>query len=416
MATIGRDPNKTRSELAAGESGAQAVQGAASTLQRQYESNQQNANQMASTYGGLAQQGEELKERKRSNLAQEEEHSRSNQMHEAQVSDQQDIERADRGLQSKGQSRADRLRQEMEQGRLKAQMDKSIEVQGPDRGTISQTPERVANDKSKAAAAEMSASAKFLNASRLAREAELSGNKEAAAAEVKNLNEYVKSAAKLYDTFKSPRGADDAQWKSVAAMTSGVPDPALQQEIQSRTMGPRLSQFLQAQVDQRALSFIAQRGDMPDGHQVDLASPMMVALTQTASGIQDYLRTADQLSQGFVSVASGINSLDARNRFVRKLAAQKLLQTSANPAGQQQDPIPSQGGPSAQPTIRAQAERAGVDRGTIDRAESGAPVENPGGGPPLLRGRDDILQSAERARSKRTDRVRDYGFSGGGKR
>lgn len=416
MPSIGRDPNKTRAELAAGESGGQAVQRAQETGLQLGEGVQQRQAQAFHA-------GDVLREQRRSSEAQEglqaqelQERSRSNRMREAQESDSQDLQAADKGLERQGQSRADKLRQEMEQGRLQAQMDKPLEVAGPDRATISQTPERVANDKSQRASAELNARARFQDSVRRLQTARATGNKEEAAEAGKNAEQYIESASRLLNNFQTSK-MSDTDWDDVSRLATKFgeqhPDPALQAEITARTFGPRLKEFLRANVDQWSLRYIAGTGDMPDGKLVDLASPMMGALTQSADKVAAYLRQADATTGGAFSAGMKITSQADRNRIVRKMAAEQLLlfgqQAQQQGAGQ---PIPSQGGPSARPQ------------------PSGDAIPNPGGGPPLLRSRDDIQRSAERGRAAgapaaagsgesaydRRKRAGDYGLGGGGKR
>lgn len=418
MATIGRNPDTTRNELAAGQAATQ-VQEAQKTNLQLGEAQQQRQAQ-------AFHEGDVLREQNRASTAQEslqqqhlQEQSRSNRMQEATQSDEQDIQLADKGLERQGQSRADRLRQEMQQGRQQAQMDKPLEIASPSKATVAQTPERQSNDQAKRATDELNARAKFNNSVRLLQQARLTGNQDAAKEAGHNAEQYIESAQRLLTNFKSAK-ADDTDWADVARLATKFgeqhPDPALQADIDSKTFSPRVSDFLRANVDQWALRYIAGTGDMPSGHLVDLASPMMGALTQSAEKVAAYLRQADATTNGAFSAGMKITSEADRHRIVRKMAAEQLMlfgqqqqQSQQQGAGGGDMPIPSQGGPSARPQ------------------PSGAAVENPGGGPPLLPDAATNARAAERGRSTGAaaptttgrpsrDRVAEYGLGGGGKR
>lgn len=415
MATIGRSPDTTKNELAAGESGGQQVQGAQREALGLGEAAQQRQFQAFEGADKLRAQQTQHREA----LAEE---TRHNKMGEAIHSDEQDIQMADKGLQQQGQSRADALRAEMDRGRQQTQMDKPLEIQGPDRATkVSQTPERAANDQARRASDEMNARARFNNSVRLMEQARIKGDTEAAKEAGKTANSYIQSSHDLLTSFKSGR-ASEAEWTSVQGLASKFgdahPDPQLQADITNKQFTPRVADFLRANVDHWALSFIAGTGEMPNGHLVDLASPMMGALTQSAEKTAAYLRQADAITNGAFSAGMKIDSEAEKNRIVRKLAAQQLLKVGEmGGTGQQQQPqqgaadqmpIPSQGGPSARPQ------------------PSGA-IENPGGGPPLLPDRATTLRAAERARAGSggagpgagaagarddIDRRKEYGFGG----
>ena len=375
MATIGRDPSKTRNELAAGEAAQAGVRARETSLQIGEGVQQRQAQAFHA--------GDQLRERRYEHDTSLAEQTRSNQMREAIAQDEQDITKADRGLEQQGQSRADQLRQEMERGRRQAQMDKPLEIASPDRGTIAQTPERQANEKAKSAADEFNARARFQDSIRRLQTARATGNTKDAEEAGKNAEQYIESASRLLNNFKTAKAGDN-DWSDVQRLASKFgeqhPDPALQQEIASRTFGPRMNEFLRANIDQWSLRYIAGTGDMPDGKLVDLASPMMGALTASADKVQAYLRQADEMTGGAFSQGMKISSLADRNRIVRRMAAEQLLIAGAQQQASAM-PIPSQGGQSARPQ------------------PSGAAIDNPGGGPPLLRSRDDIQRSAERGRA-----------------
>lgn len=388
MVDIGRDVQKTRNELTAGETGGQQVQGAQTQVLNLGEQQQQRQAQAFHSF-------DTLQEQQRASKAQEDLESQKIKERTATEADKQDIELADKGLQRQGPSRADLLLQEMNRGRQQQQMNKPLEVSGSGKtiGTTTKTPERAANDEAKSAATELDARARFNNSVRLLQQARATGDKDAAKEAGHNAQQYIESASRLLNNFKSAK-ATDTDWDDVKRLSTMMgdshPDPALQQEIDSKTFGPRMNDFLRANVDQWALRYIAGTGDMPDGHLVDLASPMMSHLTMTAGKVQSYLKQADQMTGGAFSQGLKISSEAEKNRMVRKLAAEQLMLLGAQ-GGQQQGqpqqpqggggdmPIPSQGGPSARPQ------------------PSGAAIPSPGGGgPPLLPSRDANLQSAQR--------------------
>ena len=407
MAIVGRDPNKTRNELAAGEAGQQ--------VQRAQETGLQLGEGVQQRQAAAFHAGDQLRQTRQMHDADLAEQSRSNRMREAQTSDEQDIEKADKGLESQGPSRADQLRQEMERGRQQVQMDKPLEIASPERRTVAQTPERQANDKAKVESDQLNARARFQDSIRRLQTARATGNDKDAQEAGKNAEQYIESASRLLNNFKTAKAGDN-DWSDVERLATKFgeahPDPALQQEIQSRTFGPRMNEFLRANIDQWSLRYIAGTGDMPDGKLVDLASPMMGMLTASADRVQAYLRQADEMTGGAFSQGMKIGSLAERNRIVRKMAAEQLLIAGAQQQASSAMPIPSQGGPSARPQ------------------PSGDAIPNPGGGPPLLRSSEDIKRSAERGRAagapppaaggesayERRKRAGDYGLSGGGKR
>lgn len=383
MATYGRDPQQVKNELQAGETGGQQVQGAQTQVLSLGEQQQQRQAQAFHSF-------DTLQEQQRASKAQEQIETQRTQAKLAEEGDKQQMEMADKGLQAQGTSRVDQLRQEMERGRRQTQMNQPLEVSSANRSTIAKTPERAANDQAKSAATELDARARFNNSVRLLQQARATGDKDAAKEAGHNAQQYIESASRLLNNFKSAK-ATDADWDDVKRLSTMMgdahPDPALQQEIDSKTFGPRMNDFLRANVDQWALKYIAGTGDMPDGHLVDLASPMMSHLTMTASKVQAYLKQADQMTGGAFSQGLKIGSEAEKNRMVRKLAAEQLMllgpaqgaQQGQQPqAGGGDMPIPSQGGPSARPQ------------------PTGAAIPSPGGGPPLLPSRDANLQSAQR--------------------
>ena len=361
--------------LKAAESGQEGIRKAADRNQQESQFSREHALRAQGQANNDFQNQQQIDEQARSNQAREGlaekelgETVRRNRMGEAMQQDAQDIEMADKGLESEGKSRADQLRQGEQGGQQGAQAQqqqrspedqagdaryaehasKPLEVAGPDQRTIAPTEERKAQEGSKLTTNRMNAQANYLNAVRNMQEAKLKGgvNSDAYKAEVKNLQQPIKSAARMFDDGKK-NDLSDSQWSDIKALAGDAPDPALQQEIQSKTFGPSLGRFLQARVSQSAVQFMAVTGDMPDGDLVDMASPMMQQFTKNANEVQSYLRAADV--NGLLSSSLGIQSMADRNRMVRKLTAQAMLQQKSKPQGSGGSLIPSQGGARAQP-------------------------------------------------------------------
>lgn len=316
MPPIGRDANKTRAELAAGETGGRAVQAAQDTALQLGEAKQQRQSQAFHNLDVQRQQekhhGEDLAEQ-----------SRSNRMRESIAQDEQDIVKADKGLESQGPSRADKLRQEMEQGRLQAQMDKPLEVNGAGRATIAQSPERQANDATKLQTEKANASARWMDSLRRYEKATATGDVEGAKALDQNLLNEAKDTAAEYNRFRNFK-ATPQEWETLAAAHANNPDPALKQEIQSRVMGPRLSEFMRSQVEHSVVKYIAGTGKLPGGGIVDMSSPVMQMLAQEAQNNANQYRKVDGLTGGALSEALMIRDLEARTTTVMKNAARLL--------------------------------------------------------------------------------------------
>jgi hypothetical protein len=346
MPNIGRDPEITKNEIEAGRRGGEAAQAASDSIDKTYESGEKNATQMASVFGSAEAQGEQNKETRR-----------SNQMREAQTSDQQDIEMADRGLEQQGPSRADRLRQEMERGRQDEQMGKPLEVQGPDSktGSVQQTEQRKSLDTEKMAAAKLNSQAHMLEAQKRLQDAKIKGDTVAEKAAINDLHEPIVSAAKLYDEGKNPtKGLDDAQWNQLSGLATiegkANPDPSLQQEIQAKRFGPAVSRFLQSHLNFQALKFTAGTGHLPDGKLVDMASPEWQAFGTTAGAVQSWLAMSDAMTGGLTSFGMKINSIADKNAVINRMSATAMLEgmKPLTPQGGS-NPVPSQGGASARP-------------------------------------------------------------------
>jgi hypothetical protein len=344
---------------------------------------------------------------------------RSNRMGEAMQQDRMDMELADRGLQATGASRADRLREEMARGssqtaggaqakaggaqdrafgpqpagmdqdqptpeemegleRGRAQGGKPLEVADADRRTIAPTEQRQQAEQAKSVTSRMNAQANYLNAVRNFSQSKLKGDDEAMKAELKSLQQPIKEAARMFDLGKKGELSPN-QWEDLKAQAGDVPDPQLQQEISTRFFGPALSRFMQARVSQASIQFMAVTGDLPDGDLVDFASPAMREFTAASTEMQNYLKAAD--TGGMLTRSLGINSMADRNKMVRKLTAQAMLQGKANPkpAGGASAIIPSQGGQRAIPAPGQQPGRGPVlQPGLTDLPAGADPNQRPG--------------------------------------
>jgi hypothetical protein len=345
MARIGRDPNTTKNELQAGESGAQAVGQAAGQLSQAQQAGQENALKSASVFGGLTQEGQkiDIESQRRKDEA---------KFHEQEAANQEDrnsIEAASQGVQPQGPTRAQQLRQEMERGRQQAQMDKPLEISGPDQKTYAKTPEQSKIDEDKSFSNRLNAQANFLRASESFNKAQMVGDKDAAKRERESLMQPIKSGASL---FNAARKGDmtDGQWDNLKQLAADSPDPALRAEIDKKQFGPRTSDFIQRRINFDALKFMAATGDMPDGHLVDMASPMMGQFTQTANQMQSFLKNIDSMTGGAMSQVYKIDSLAKRNNVVRQLSADAMLKQLANPGATTPGsmPTPSSGQPQQQ--------------------------------------------------------------------
>jgi hypothetical protein len=391
----------TRAMLAAGESGQAGIRAASELQSREADASRRQTLELAESVGGALRQESQFQRQLGQDEARLAEQVRSNRMGEAMQQDAQDIEMAHKGLESKGSSRADRLRQDMDRGaqqtgaggeqqqqnpedqaeaaRFQQQSQQPLEVAGPDTRTIAPTEARQAEKGSKLTTNRMNAQANYLNAVRNLQEAKLKGDKDSLKKETQNLQQPIKEAARMFDAGKKG-DLSESQWGDLKSLAEGNPDQQLQQELASKKFGPATGRFLQARVSQSAIQFMAVTGDMPDGDLVDLASPAMRQFTQSAEQMQAYLRAAD--AGGLLTSSLGIQSLADRNRMVRKLTAQAMLNAKATPRPSGGSLIPSQGGqrgpsgqqpePGSSSTVDQRAIR-GAAAGAIGGAAAGAP-------------------------------------------
>lgn len=404
----------TDAMLKAAESGQEGVRQAENRRQQESQFTREHTLRATGQATAEFQQQQQINEQVRANKSREElqgkelsETARRNRMQEAIEQDKQDIEIADKELAVTGQSRADKLTQgeaetkknntpfkeisnaEMEQSmdqafkqqeekdRFNQQADQPLEVADPNKRTLAPTELRQQREQSKTVTNRMNAQANYLNAVRNFSDAKLKGDEDSMKAETKSLQQPIKEAARLFDLGKK-RELQPNQWEDIKALASDVPDQALQQEIASKQFGPALSRFLQARVSQSAIQFMAVTGDMPDGELVDLASPAMREFTTAAEQMQNYLRDAD--AGGLLSQSLGIKSLADRNKLIRKLTAQAMLNDKATPKPTGGSLIPSQGGKAMNP----QGGQNGPARVNPGSRSEGAPGPAPGQGPASL--------------------------------
>lgn len=381
----------SKTMLAAAESGQQGIRAAADRDQRAREVSQASNQRNAETTAQLVGQHEERKSRENLEQQQLAENVRRNRMGEAMQQDQQEMEMADKGLEKTGPTRADTLREEMARGsqqtgggdgqqaqmspedqaaeqRGQIQGEKPLEVADPGRKTYAPTEEMVAQEGSKLTTNRLNAQANYMNATRNFAEAKMKGSTEAMEKEAKSLQQPIKEAARMFDLGKKG-DLQPNQWSDIEALAKDAPDPALQQELQTKQFGPALSRFMQNRVAQSSIQFMAVTGDLPDGDLVDFASPAMREFTENAGQMQAYLRAAD--SNGLLSGVLGIQSMGDRNKLVRKLTAQAMLNNKAQPKQGGGALIPSQGGQSARNAARPDLDPAGAtQRGLVQREQS----------------------------------------------
>jgi hypothetical protein len=378
----------TDAMLKAGESGAAMVQHARDAQIAQQNADREHTLRTQQTIAQQIGDFEQRKEQGRSNLAREGEENRSNRMREAIAQDAQDIDMADKGLeQTGGSSRADALRKEMarggqqtqgktgqqgpnpeqiaEQARYMSQAEKPLEIAGPDQRTIVPTGERRQLEASKSMTNRLNAQANYINAMTNYNKAQLAGDKDLSAASLKRLEKPMSDAAALWNAGKEPGSQlTPDQWFQIEELTSdlAVSDPALAAELKSKTFGPSLQRTMANRVSQSAIQFMAVTGEMPKPELVDFSSPLMQEFTVNAGQMRDYLRASD--TNGILSRSLKANTLEKRNKLIRRLTAQAMIDNGLDQGmmgaqgilpgqsgggGVNDMPIPSQGGQGAIP-------------------------------------------------------------------
>lgn len=414
MATIGRNPQKTSNEIRAAESGSQAVGQAAGQLNQAYEHGQDNALKAASIFGQQAQQGVENKQRQQ----QLDEQGRSNRMQEALEEDKTSMQGAAHGVEAQGPTRAQQVRQEMERGRLQTQMDKPLEIVGPEKGTYAKTEAQKAIDEEESFSKRLNAQANFLRASESYNDAKLKGDVEAAKRERESLIQPIKSGAKLFKDAKDGK-LSDGQWDNLAKAAADRGDAEMAKEAQTKILGPRTSEHIQRMIDYDSLKFMAATGDEPDGELVDPASTTRQHFNVVANGMQSFLKGVDGITGGMMSAVFGIDSLAKRNSTIRRLAAEAMLTIMANPGATPPGTLPTpssgrpqngQSGPTGKPVVYDPA-------GGIQGGDAGPGSARPGD-PKEAELQRQIEERSGRGESayERRKRAGDYGLGGGGKR
>lgn len=181
-------------------------------------------------------------------------------------------------------------------------------------------------------------------------------DKDAVKSAKQNLMQPLKTDAKLMSAFASGK-ANDKDWDNVSSMVKGVPDPELQNEVNSRVPGPRLRSFLSAKLSYNALNFIQDTdGDLPDGDVVDFTSPQMQQFTAAVAQSGQMIGSMGKEFGEFL----GLKTLDDKVRFQNMLAAKSVLggmssvQSPQSPMGGM---MPSAGQPQPQPAQGAQQPR-----------------------------------------------------------
>jgi len=281
---------------------------------------------------------------------------------EMQRGRQIELEEAKAGLKRTGGaepplSRAERLRQEMDQGaatgrspeeqaRLQKQGQKPVEIGG--RNPAMPGYEMTELGKAREARKDFDSMTRRMAVQGRLQRARASGDKTNIAKVKQLMMQPLKSSVKRMNRMMSHRASAD-DWKSVKAMAGGVPDPELMRDIENSDMTPRVRDFLSRQIAAESLKFIEEsEGELPDGNLIDFTSPAMKTF-------MDFQQTINTLAQNMGPLFQGITSLDEKIRFTNQLAASFARMALANPQAAQQGLIPSQAAtPEQEAALQAQ--------------------------------------------------------------
>ena len=114
-----------------------------------------------------------------------------------------------------------------------------------------------------------------------------------------------------------------AEKNAISKMAENVPDPTLQQEIESGIYGPRTVQLLRGAAFSRSLPFVALRGDFPDPDLIDYSHPKYREFVDT------YVPAATSLlkQRQMAGPIPGISSQEDAWRLTRQAAAIMMIRS-----------------------------------------------------------------------------------------
>lgn len=379
----GGEKEQSRLMMGAAQSGTAARQRATEA----YAGEEDRQRQMAFSEGqalgkmgmGAVESQQQLEQREKIATGAEMQRGRQIELEEAKAG----LKRTDGGAEPP-LSRAERLRQEMQQGtgktpeeqaRLQKQGDKPIEVQG--RGPAMPGYEMTERGKAQEARKDYDAVTRRMAVQGRLSRARATGDKTNFTKVKQMLMQPLKSSVKRMNRMMSHNPKPD-DWKTVKTMAEGIPDPELMRDIDNKDMTPRVRDFLSRKIAAETLKFIEEsEGEMPDGNLVDFTSPAMKTF-------MDFQQTVNTLAQNMGPLFQGITSLDEKIRFTNQLAASFARMALAQPQAAQQGLIPSQAAsPEQQAQQQAQANEQFQPAGAAGAAGAGAaggtqPKQRPG--------------------------------------
>jgi hypothetical protein len=163
--------------------------------------------------------------------------------------------------------------------------------------------------------------------------ARLQQDKEAMEAARNRLLTPIKHEANLFNRFMQGKNSAD-DWRAMKKMAKDADiDPSmhgdLQNDLKLQRWTPRVQQFLRAHISKKGLEFIQATGTLP-GDEVDRTSPMMQEFEQASNMVNDTMRILDSTPAGLMGMSMsqwmGIDSIQAKNIFINRMAARMVLE------------------------------------------------------------------------------------------
>ena len=327
--------DRTKSALNAASSGAALKQRAHEGVQRQHQAGQAQAAQTAQFAASSVAQDRQLDTQE----AGQKERERSNQSRENLAKRGQDIQMADKGLESEVDPRQQKLEEDMRRG--EEQGSKPLEFAGerivPGEERKQKGAREQALDETKAETERIRANAYNRQVTAQANKAVASGNEKQFKDSLEKLGKPIQSnIATLNNAMSSDANKSQAAIQKLKQRYSDVQDPEVQQALESGFMNPALRRFMQNEIMTANVKVMADTGELPvqDTSDIDFASPMMQA-------VQQFAGTATS-----VASALGIqaDSWKERNRMINKAAASMALSLFSGQQNQGQMVGPSQAG------------------------------------------------------------------------